>query len=331
MSIDLSFEIIDVSELTARIKARLEDAAFQQIAIRGEISNFKHHSSQHMYFSLKDEKSRLKAVMFRSRNLYLDFEPTNGMEVIAIGSIGVYEPNGEYQLYVDAMYTAGVGSLHIAFEELKKKLEAEGLFAPDRKRPIPFLPKGVAVITSLTGAAIRDIVSVIRRRYPAMNVSIFPAIVQGEQGPPSIVEQFKLLKEIVDNGFPNDISPFDVVIVGRGGGSIEELWAFNSELVARAIAECPLPVISAVGHETDFTIADFVADCRAATPSAAAELAVPSFVDLIDQVRSNEERLKYACKNLIRQKRSMVEYLKDASALKKPAEWIQKHRQREMS
>ncbi|MGB4266440.1 MAG: exodeoxyribonuclease VII large subunit, partial [Limnochordia bacterium] len=261
-------QVITVSELTKMIKAQLEQPQFSSIAVQGEISNFKHHTSGHMYFSLKDEGSKIKAVMFRSRNARLTFAPQDGDTVIVVGSLGVYEPNGEYQIYADQILPMGVGALHLKFEALKQKLADEGLFALERKKKVPFLPRKIGIITSPTGAAVRDCISVIRRRYPKMDVLVIPAVVQGEAGPASIVAALE------QAGKRGDL---DVIILARGGGSIEELWCFNDEDVARAIAACPIPVISGVGHETDFTIADFVADLRAPTPSAAAEMAVPDY------------------------------------------------------
>lgn len=310
--------IITVSQLTRQIKALLEQPLFQQLKVEGEISNFKHHSSGHMYFTLKDEHSRIKAVMFRSRNVRLGFEPKNGDTVIAIGSLGVYEPNGEYQIYVDQLLPQGVGLLHIRFEELKQKLEQEGLFAPERKRPLPFLPHKVAVITSPTGAAVRDVISVIRRRYPSMEILIVPAVVQGEEGPLSVTAAFDQVNSQTD---------VDLVIVTRGGGSIEELWTFNDETVARAIHNCSVPVISGIGHETDFTIADFVADHRAATPSAAAELAVPDYYHLSSVVKQLSSRLVSTAYRSITEKRTILGYLTKRSVLLRPTVRINKEKQ----
>ena len=296
--------VLTVSELTQAVKETLElDARFQNILVRGEISNFKHHTSGHMYFTLKDEKSRLKCVMFRSHNARLRFRPEDGLKVIAGGRLGVYEVAGEYQLYVEELYPEGLGALHLAFEQLKAKLQAEGLFDPARKRPLPGLPRTVGIVTSPTGAAIRDMVSVLRRRFPNVNILLAPAIVQGDAGPPSVIRALELLN------WRDDV---DVIIVGRGGGSLEELWTFNDEGVARAIAASRIPVISAVGHETDFTIADFVADRRAPTPSAAAEIAVPERAKLLQDVRDQEERLRLAIQKRIRQLRESLGILREA-------------------
>ncbi|WP_232282324.1 exodeoxyribonuclease VII large subunit, partial [Paenibacillus sp. oral taxon 786] len=247
------------------------DQVLTDVWIRGEISNFTHHSSGHMYFTLKDADSRIKSIMFASYNQRLPFRPKEGTRVIARGNVSVYERDGQYQFYVTHMQPDGVGSLYLAFEQLKQKLEAEGLFAPGRKRPLPRFPKTIGVVTSPTGAAVRDILTTLGRRYPQAAVILYPVLVQGKGAAPSIVKAIRTL---------NAMGEADVLIVGRGGGSLEELWAFNEEQVARAIYESAIPVISAVGHETDFTIADFVADLRAATPTAAAELAVPHTAEL---------------------------------------------------
>jgi len=311
--------VLTVSELTQAVKETLElDARFQNILVRGEISNFKHHTSGHMYFTLKDEKSRLKCVMFRSHNARLRFRPEDGLKVIAGGRLGVYEVAGEYQLYVEELYPEGLGALHLAFEQLKAKLQAEGLFDPARKRPLPGLPRTVGIVTSPTGAAIRDMVSVLRRRFPNVNILLAPAIVQGDAGPPSVIRALELLN------WRDDV---DVIIVGRGGGSLEELWTFNDEGVARAIAASRIPVISAVGHETDFTIADFVADRRAPTPSAAAEIAVPERAKLLQDVRDQEERLRLAIQKRIRQLRESLGYLTRSTALTRPLDRIHQLRQ----
>lgn len=275
---------LTVQEVTRLIKERLEhEPALRRVYVRGEVSNCRRHSaSGHLYFTLKDEVARLKCVMFRSRCTNLGWQVEDGLDVIAFGSIGVYEAGGEYQLYVEELVPAGQGSLHLAFEQLKKKLEAEGLFQRERKRPIPRFPQIIGVVTSLDGAAIRDIITVTTRRWPGVHLVISPAVVQGEEGPTSVVEALERLVS-----WPG----VEVIIVGRGGGSMEELWTFNDERVARAIYACPVPVISAVGHETDFTIADFVADLRAPTPSAAAEMAVPDLREIQGALASFQRRL----------------------------------------
>ncbi len=265
-------QALSIRELNRYIKLKLEgDQRLQDIWVRGEISNFTRHSSGHMYFTMKDESGRLKCIMFASYNQRLPFVPKDGMKVLARGGVSVFERDGAYQFYVTAMQPDGIGSLYMAFEQLKKKLETEGLFSPHLKRPIPRFPKAVGVITSPTGAAVRDILITLQRRHPAVPVLLFPVSVQGKSSAPSIVKAIEKM---------NALAEVDVLIVGRGGGSLEELWAFNEEAVARAIRASRIPVISAVGHETDFTIADFAADLRAATPTAAAELAVPHAEEL---------------------------------------------------
>lgn len=253
---------LSVSELTARIKTLIE-AEFFTVWVEGEISNFTRHSSGHWYFSLKDQFASLRCASFRMQNRLLRFKPEDGLHVRARGRISIYEPRGEYQLVVEHMEPVGLGALQLAFEQLKNKLAAEGLFNSERKRQLPLLPRCVGVVTSPTGAAIRDILRVIRRRNEALNILIAPARVQGEGAAQDIMRAIRLL---------NGRAEVDVIIVGRGGGSIEDLWAFNEEPLARAIAKSRVPIISAVGHETDFTIADFVADLRASTPSTAAEM-----------------------------------------------------------
>ena len=239
-------EAWSIRELTRRIKNTIEaDAALQNIWVRAEISNFKHHTSGHMYFTLKDETSRIRAVMFASRSMRLRFIPEEGMRVLARGSVSVYERDGQYQFYVEEMQPDGIGNLYLAFEELKRKLESEGLFAAERKRKLPFFPRAIGVLTSPTGAAVRDILTTLRRRQPSVKVIVFPVVVQGREAVPSIVRAIQIM---------NERNEVDVMIVGRGGGSLEELWAFNEEAVARAIAASRIPIISAVGHETDLPL-----------------------------------------------------------------------------
>jgi len=268
---------LTVSQVTRHIKALLEtDDILQDIAVRGEISNFKRHSSGHMYFTLKDEASQIPAVMFAGANRLLRFAPEEGMRVVARGRVTIYEPRGQYQLYVEFMEYDGLGALYEAFEKLKAKLAAEGLFAEEAKRPIPSFPRVVGLVTSEEGAAIRDMLNILGRRFPMAEVRLFPTLVQGPDAPAEIVRAIALA---------NRDGKSEVLIVGRGGGSIEDLWAFNSESVARAIRGSAIPVVSAVGHEVDFTIADFAADLRAPTPSAAAELVVPEARELLDRIR----------------------------------------------
>ena len=274
---------LTVNALTKYIKRKFDaDPHLREVHVRGEISNFKQHSSGHMYFTLKDEKARILAVMFSGQSRYMKFTPENGMKVIVKGDVTVYEPSGQYQIYIKEMQPDGIGELFLAYEQLKQRLEAEGLFAPEAKKTIPMYPRTVGVITSPTGAAIRDIITTIKRRYPIANILVFPALVQGDNAAPSIVKA-------IDKA--NKQSNIDVLIVGRGGGSIEELWAFNEESTARAIFASRIPIISAVGHETDFTIADFVADLRAPTPTGAAELAVPHVEELVDRILQRQTRL----------------------------------------
>ncbi|WHY76006.1 exodeoxyribonuclease VII large subunit [Neobacillus sp. WH10] len=274
---------LSVNALTKYIKRKFDaDPHLHDVHVRGEISNFKQHSSGHMYFTLKDEKARILAVMFASQSRFMKFSPENGMKVIVKGDITVYEPSGQYQIYIKEMQPDGIGELFLAYEQLKQRLEAEGLFASETKKAIPLYPRTVGVITSPTGAAIRDVITTIKRRYPIANILVFPALVQGDQAAPSIVKAIEQA---------NNMKDIDVLIVGRGGGSIEELWAFNEELTARAIFASKIPIISAVGHETDFTIADFVADLRAPTPTGAAELAVPHLEELMDRILQRQTRL----------------------------------------
>ena len=273
--------VLSVEQLNVYIKQLLEGQV-GVVWVKGELSNFKAHTSGHFYFSLKDAKSQITAVMFRGNNARLKFKPTDGMEVIVRGRITVYEPRGNYQLMVDMMEPVGAGALQKAFEQLKQKLRAEGLFDAAKKRPIPTFPRHIAIVTSPTGAAIRDILNVLSRRAKSINVTVVPTVVQGEAAAPQLREAFK--KAVALPGV-------DAVIIGRGGGSIEDMWCFNDEGLARLIAASPVPVISAVGHEIDFTIADFVADLRAPTPSAAAELVAKSTGELANKVNSLERML----------------------------------------
>lgn len=301
---------LSVNALTKYIKRKFDaDPHLQDVHVRGEISNFKQHSSGHMYLTLKDEKARILAVMFSSHSRAMKFSPENGMKVIVKGDISVYEPSGQYQIYIKEMRPDGIGELFLAYEQLKKRLESEGLFAIDKKRPIPAYPKTVGVITSQTGAAIRDIITTIKRRYPIVKILVFPALVQGENAAPSIAGAIEKA---------NKLEAIDVLIVGRGGGSIEELWAFNEELVARAIYASSIPVISAVGHETDFTIADFVADLRAPTPTAAAELAVPHIEELMERVLQRQTRLLRAMNEKFRTEKQRFSRVQKSYAFRYP-------------
>ncbi|NCN40096.1 exodeoxyribonuclease VII large subunit [bacterium] len=269
-------QVLSVSDLNKAVRGQLENH-FKLIWVKGEISNFTAHSSGHHYFSLKDDKAQVSAVMFRGFNQSLKFRPESGMEVLVRGKITVYEPRGTFQIFCEQMEPVGAGALQLAFEQLKAKLQAEGLFEASRKRALPTLPKHVAVVTSPTGAAIRDILNVLERRFKGLRVTVIPALVQGNGAPASVIEGIRRAQKLKD---------VDVMIVGRGGGSIEDLWGFNDEGVARAIANCRIPVISAVGHEVDFTIADFVADLRAPTPSAAAELVCRNAMELMEKIQT---------------------------------------------
>lgn len=293
--------IATVTQLNAYMKRVVEgQTALNDIWIKGEISNFKRHYSGHIYITLKDDGGVLKAVMFKSAAAGLTFSPEDGMKVLARGRIGVYEQSGTYQLYINEMSPDGVGELYVAYEQLKKRLAEEGLFDECKKKPIPKYPERVGVVTATTGAAVRDIINVITRRYPYCEIIIYPSLVQGAGAKENIVEAIEYF---------NEHKLCDTLIVGRGGGSIEDLWAFNEECVARAIYASEIPVISAVGHETDFTIADFVADLRAPTPSAAAEIAVPSQLELASRISMLAGRLKSAEVNYIKNKRLRVEKL----------------------
>ncbi len=279
-----------------------------RVYIKGEISNFKHHSRGHLYFTLKDENSRIAAVMFASNASSIKFEPEDGMKVLVSGRVTVYEATGGYQIYVDQMDLDGIGNLYLEFEKLKKKLQEQGLFNPEHKRPIPRFPKRIGIITAPTGAAIRDILSTIKRRYPICETILFPALVQGQGAKESIVEQLTRAQDF----------DLDVIICGRGGGSIEDLWAFNEEIVANAIYNSKIPVISAVGHEVDFTIADFVADLRAPTPTGAAEMAVPNLVDLKTLINQYTIRLNENVKGIINLYTKKLDALKGSYVLKNP-------------
>ena len=276
--------VFSVEQLNVYIKQLLE-GQIGTVWVKGELSNFKAHTSGHFYFSIKDAKSQITAVMFRGNNARLKFKPTDGMEVLVRAKVTVYEPRGNYQLMCDMMEPVGAGALQKAFEQLKMKLKTEGLFEAARKKPIPTFPRHIAIVTSPTGAAIRDILNVLSRRARSINVTIVPTIVQGEAAAPSIREAFKKATALPG---------VDVVIIGRGGGSIEDMWCFNDEALARLISASPIPVISAVGHEIDFTIADFVADLRAPTPSAAAELVAKSSGELANKVVASERMLHLA-------------------------------------
>lgn len=299
---------LTVSELTENVRRTLE-SRFSAVWVEGEISNFKSHSSGHWYFTLKDEGAQLRAKCFRSTNVRIRFKPTDGLHVRARGRLSVYQPRGEYELVVDALDPVGAGALRIAFEQLRERLRSEGLFAEELKRPLPLLPQRIGVVTSPTGAAIRDILNVISRRTRTVHVLFAPARVQGEGAGSDIARAIRLLNDYhhraLEQGRKDDV--IDVLIVGRGGGSTEDLWAFNQEEVARAIRGSAIPVISAVGHETDFTIADFVADKRAATPSAAAELVAAQEDQICDTLSRLGKQLSRAMRYRIVTARSRVQ------------------------
>ena len=287
----MKYNAVTVTQLNQYIKDRFdEDENLNAILVKGEISNFKNHYTGHLYFTLKDENSLVKCIMFKSYAERLAFKPKDGMKVMVFGSVSVFERDGVYQIYAKSMLEDGMGDLHEQFEQLKAKLEKEGLFDEAHKKPIPLYPKVVGVLTSQTGAVIRDIINVSTRRNPNVYIRLLPVPVQGPGAAEKIAEKIKLM---------NEQKLADVIIVGRGGGSLEDLWPFNEEIVARAIYESELPVISAVGHETDFTIADFVADLRAPTPSAAAELAVPDVYELKQKINNYQNRCRISLKKQI--------------------------------
>ena len=305
----MDIKYVTISDLNRYIKAKFDmDTHLNHVYLKGEISNFKHHTRGHFYFTLKDENSRIAAVMFASSAKNVAFEPEDGMKVLVSGRIALYEATGSYQIYVDSMELDGIGNLYLEFERLKKELAKEGLFDREHKKVIPKFPKKIGIITAPTGAAIRDILSTIKRRYPICETILFPALVQGTGAKESVVKQLNKAQEY----------DLDVIICGRGGGSIEDLWAFNEEIVARAIYNSKIPVISAVGHEIDFTIADYVADLRAPTPTGAAEMAVPNLVDLKSLIDQYKIRANEAVTNIIKKNRIKLESLQNSFVLKNP-------------
>lgn len=310
----MEYNPITVTDLNKYIKNKIDgDEMLNNVLVKGEISNFKKHYTGHMYFTLKDENSLIKCVMFKSYTTHLSFMPKDGMKVMVLGSVAVFERDGIYQIYAKAMKEDGLGSLYTAYEELKKKLEQEGLFAESHKKKIPFMPKTIGVLTSNTGAVIRDIINVSTRRNPGVHIRLYPVPVQGAGAAEKIAEGIKFMNE-------NKLA--DVLIIGRGGGSLEDLWPFNEEIVARAIYDSELPIISAVGHETDFTIADFVADLRAPTPSAAAELAVANIEDVRETLKLYNNRYKVALKKKIELMRLSYEKCMARPAYKNPTQKI---------
>lgn len=301
---------LSVSDANKYIKALMDnDALLSAISIKGEISNLKYHTSGHLYFTLKDQDSEMSAVMFRSAAANMRFTAKNGMSVTAYGRISVYEKSGKYQIYVSAMTDNGIGDLRLEFERLYRKLEAEGLFAQARKKKLPKIPSCIGIVTSPTGAAVRDMINVTGRRWPSAKILIYPSLVQGEGAPESLCRGLELMEAY---------GACDVIIIGRGGGSIEDLWAFNDERVVRAVADCSVPIISAVGHETDFTLCDFVADCRAPTPSAAAEIAVPDREEWRLRVDEALSRLENVFGRTLQSKASKLNELSARLALSSP-------------
>ena len=300
---------LSVSEINEYIKAILDNDLFlNRIYLKGEISNFKSHTRGHLYFTLKDDMGRINAVMFQSNTRNLNFAPEDGMNVLVKGRISAYPASGSYQVYVEEMELDGLGNLYIEYEKLKEKLFKEGLFNQEHKKPIPKFPERIGIVTADTGAAVRDIMSTIKRRYPLCEAILFPTLVQGEYAAPNIVKQIEVA----------DTYNCDVLIVGRGGGSIEDLWAFNEEIVARAIYNAKTPIISAVGHEPDFTIADFVADLRAPTPTGAAEMAVPTVKDINELIGQFKIRLNKNIKTLVNNKFIELYNLRNSFILKNP-------------
>jgi exodeoxyribonuclease VII large subunit len=288
--------------------------------VRGEISNFtNHYKTGHYYFSLKDAQGAIGAVMFRSYAARLPFVPQNGMKVLLHGRVSLYVPGGQYQINADSMQPDGVGALYLAFEQLKAKLQAEGLFDQARKKPLPRIPSRIGIITSPTGAAIHDMINILGRRFPSAEILLYPALVQGAGAPASLIAGMQYF---------NQRDLVDLIIIGRGGGSMEDLWAFNDEQLARTVAASRLPVISAVGHESDFTVCDFVADRRAPTPSAAAELAVPDAAELVQALRSTEDRMRAALSLRVAQKRERVAQLAKSRVLTSPDRFFDDCRQR---
>lgn len=310
---------LTVAALTKYIKYKIEnDEHLKTVFLKGEISNFKMHSTGHMYFSIKDETSKINAIMFSRDAKNITFEPKEGTKVLVVGRISVYEATGNYQIYVSEMIEDGIGNLYIAFEKLKEKLSKEGLFEEIYKKPIPKMPKKIGIITAPTGAAIKDILSTIKRRYPICETILFPSLVQGDNAKDDIVKNLKIANTY----------DLDVIILGRGGGAIEDLWPFNEEIVAREIFASKIPIISAVGHEVDFTIADFVADLRAPTPTGAAEMAVPNMVDIINYIKQLTIRVNESLNKKIKLEKINLEKSKNSIIIKKPMIMIDNKKQK---
>ena len=310
---------LTVTEVNRYIKTLFgQDEILSAVTVRGEISNFKAHSSGHMYFTLKDEGAEISAVMFRGDATRLSFRPADGLRVVVFGSVDVYEKSGRYQIYARTMLPDGIGALSLAYERLKKKLEAEGLFAPERKKPLPKFPSCVGVITAPTGAAIQDILNVTGRRFPQAKILLYPSLVQGPDAPASLCEGL---------AYMNADRCADVIILGRGGGSAEDLWAFNDETLVRAVAASEIPVISAVGHEIDFTLCDFAADCRAPTPSAAAELAVPDREALMRGILDSDRHMEHRLGQILAERRNQLLQRSQALSLRSPEAKLERSRQ----
>jgi exodeoxyribonuclease VII large subunit len=310
-------QIWSVAELTARISGVLS-TQFSNLWVEGEVSNYHAAQSGHLYFTLKDAKAQVKCVCFRTQAMRLKFRPEDGLKLIVRGSISVYEPRGEYQIYVEHIEPSGVGALQLAFEQLKKRLEAEGLFDEARKKPLPLLPRRIGVVTSPRGAAVRDIIRILRRRFPNLHLIVYPVRVQGDGAAEDIVAALKYFnrKQLVD-----------VILLARGGGSIEDLWAFNEEIVARAIVACTIPIVSGVGHETDFTIADFVADVRASTPSAAAEIVVQSRQEFQRHLKELEHKISRQMRYLLLEWRHHLKELATHMGFRRLEDLLRRHRQ----
>lgn len=310
---------LTVTALTKYIKRKMDtDPHLRNVWIKGEISNLKLHSRGHMYLTIKDDQTRLQAVMFAGNNRFLKFKPENGMHVLIRGEISVFEAGGQYQLYIQQMEPDGIGSLYLAFTQLKEKLLQKGYFSTAYKKPIPQFPRHIGVITSPTGAAVRDIITTIHRRFPLVKVTVIPVLVQGMMAAQSIASG-------IDKA--NQINDFDVLIIGRGGGSIEELWSFNEEIVAEAIFQSKIPIISAVGHETDTTISDYVADLRAPTPTAAAELAVPSRQEMLEKITLNKRALYQNMSAIVRHYDQVITRIKESYAFRYPEQLLRQKEQ----
>ena len=314
---------LTVTSLNEYIKRVIDaDSFLSGVLVKGEISNFVYHRTGHLYFTLKDENSLIKSVMFSFSASKLKFMPENGMKVIVHGRVAAFTRDGTYNLYCDRMEPDGIGALYVAYEQLKKKLEAEGLFAPERKRPLPKIPTRIGVITSPTGAAVRDIINVVTRRFKYAKIVLYPSLVQGESAPAQLISGVKYF---------NENKAADVIILGRGGGSIEDLWAFNDEGLARVVAASQIPIISAVGHETDFTICDFVADRRAPTPSAAAEIAVPDTAELMRKINNITGRMELLLYENIKRKSEKLSMLAKSKVLTDPIYMLDEKRARLLS